>query len=158
MNITQRGIDFIKSWEGFREHAYQDSAGIWSIGYGTVLYENLKPVKRGDKITQAQATILFAIQLKKYEKAVNDIVTSMIHENQFDALVSFAYNVGIASLKRSTLLKKVNANPNDPNISTEFRKWNRAAGKFVQGLSNRRIAESQIYFSHDEPLPPSSSF
>lgn len=147
MEISQRGIDFIKSWEGFRQKAYLDSASIWTIGYGTIRYEDGSKVQQGDTITQEEATKLFALQLKSYVKAVNDSVTKPINQDQFDALVSFTYNLGRAALRKSTLLKKVNIDPTDPAISTEFRRWVKAGGKFVQGLLNRRIAESSGYFS-----------
>lgn len=147
MEITQSGIDFIKSWEGFRKNAYKDSGGLYTIGYGTIRYEDGAPVKRGDKISSEAATQLFALQLQKYVTAVSELVTSSLLPNQFDALVSFTYNVGIGNLKKSTLLKKVNKNPDDPAIITEFKKWVNAGGKFVKGLQNRRIAEAQKYFS-----------
>jgi lysozyme len=84
--------------------------------------------------------------LDRYERGVNRYVTSNINENQFSALVSFAYNCGLGALKSSTLLKRVNANPNDENISYQFSRWNKAGGRVLKGLTKRRIDEDKLYF------------
>lgn len=145
-------FDFIKSREGLKLTAYQDSAGIWTIGYGTILYENNTPVKKGDVITQQKADQLIEREITFKSNKVNAAIgTVAINQNQFDALVSFAYNVGTGALMGSTLLKKVKANPADPTIRDSFMVWNKAHvnGKLVavQGLTNRRRAEADLYFS-----------
>ena len=111
-------------------------------------YENGTKVKLGDpKITKERAIELFKNTVEKYEKAVNELIKVKLTQNQFNALVSFTYNVGISALKVSTLLKKVNANPSDETIKNEFEKWVNAGGKQVQGLLNRRKKEVEMYFS-----------
>ena len=97
--------------------------------------------------SEAQASTMLMNMLKTYEKAVDSFCRDDINQNQFDALCAFAYNVGINALKNSTLLKKVNKNPNDPTIRAEFLKWNKANGRALKGLTNRRIAEADLYES-----------
>jgi lysozyme len=97
-------------------------------------------------ITEEQAVELLANMLVSFEKYVDSYCVDTITQNQFDALVSFAYNLGPANLKASTLLKKVNANPNDDSIKLEFMKWVKAGGKTLKGLIRRREAESELYF------------
>jgi lysozyme len=99
-----------------------------------------------NSITIEGAIILLKQTLKQYELAVDSYCRDDINQNQFDALVDFAYNCGNGNLKTSTLLKKVNANPNDPTIAVEFRKWNKGGGKVLKGLVNRREAEIELYF------------
>ena len=98
-------------------------------------------------INEARAIELLAFSLSKFEQYVDSYCVDTITQNQFDALVSFCYNVGPANLKASTLLKKVNADPNDPSIRAEFLKWNKAGGRALKGLTRRREAEANLYFS-----------
>jgi len=98
-------------------------------------------------ITEGQASTMLMNMLRTYEKSVDSFCRDDINQNQFDALVSLAYNIGVGNLQKSTLLKKVNANPNDPAIRAEFLKWNKANGKALNGLTNRRIAEADLYES-----------
>ncbi len=141
-------IELIQKWEGCRLTAYLCSAGVATIGWGSTLYANGTKVKLGDKITQKAADDLFLITLKQYEDAVDRLVTSKINSNQRAALISFCYNLGIGALKNSTLLKKVNSNPNDITIKDEFMKWTKASGKVIQGLVNRRNDEQKLYFTN----------
>ena len=97
-------------------------------------------------ITEEYAVQLLSTMLDTFEKAVDSFCRDDINQDQFDALVSFAYNLGNGSLKSSTLLKKVNANPNDPTIRDEFMKWVNAGGKKLPGLIRRRQAEADLYF------------
>lgn len=143
----QGGIDLIKSFEGFRGKPYLCPAKVPTIGYGATYYSNGKKVTMADKeITEVEASHLLSEMLGTYEKAVDSYCIDTITQNQFDALVSFAYNLGNGNLKSSTLLKKVNVNPNDPTIKDEFMKWVKAGGKTLPGLVRRRTAESQLYF------------
>lgn len=143
MNISEKGLNAIKKFEGCRLTAYQDVKGVWTIGYG-----HTGDVYYGETITQAEADSLFRQDIQKFVNGVNSLLGSTkVNQNQFDALVSFAYNCGLSALKNSTLLKKVKANPNDETIFKEFNKWVYSGGKFVQGLANRRLAESELYFS-----------
>ena len=127
-------------------NAYQCSAGKWTIGYGNTFYEDGTSVKSGDKISKERAEILLTLILVTFENDVKKLVKSNINQYQFDALVSFAYNCGVGNLKASTLLKKVNINPSDASIKSEFLKWNKAGGKILLGLTKRREAESNLYF------------
>jgi lysozyme len=143
-----KGISLIKQFEGFSAKPYICSGGAKTIGYGATYYPNGLRVTMSDKaITEAQATTMLMNMLKTYEKSVDSFCRDDINQNQFDALVAFAYNVGVNALKNSTLLKKVNKNPQDVTIRNEFLKWNKANGRALKGLTNRRIAEANLYES-----------
>lgn len=144
--INQNGIALIKSFEGCKLTAYLCPAKVPTIGYGATYYKDGSKVKMGDKITQAQADELLINHIHEFSTKVVQHVKSEVNDNQFSALVSFAYNLGMGNLKSSTLLKKVNANPNDITISDEFKKWNRAGGKVLNGLTRRRNAEVDLYY------------
>lgn len=146
MTLNKAGADLIKSFEGCKLKAYQCSAKKWTIGYGNTFYEDGSPVLPGHAITQEKAEQLFELIANEFASKVAKLVTSMVTLNQFGALVSFAYNCGVINLQKSTLLKKVNANPNDLTIRAEFVKWNKAAGKVLAGLTRRREAEANLYF------------
>lgn len=137
----------VEESEGLYLKAYLCPAGIPTIGLGSTYYENGTRVKLGDEITKERAYSLFKDTLKQYERAVDSNTVDSLTQGQFDALVDFAYNCGVANLKSSTLLKKVNANPNDPTIAAEFKKWNKGAGKVLPGLVKRREKEIELYFS-----------
>ena len=148
LKTGKAGIEMIKSFEGFRGTPYKCPAGIPTIGYGATFYPNGKKVTMNDAaITEEQATELLAHMLVSFEKYVDSYCIDSITQNEFDALVSFAYNLGPANLKASTLLKKVNANPNDESIRLEFMKWVKAGGKTLKGLVRRREAEANLYFT-----------
>lgn len=141
------GIELIKRFEGFRSAPYKCPAGVPTIGYGATFYPNGKKVTMADKaITEAEATELLKSMLVKFEQYVDSYCIDTITQNQFDALVSFCYNLGPANLKASTLLKKVNVNPNDETIRAEFMKWTKAGGRTLKGLVTRRTAEADLYF------------
>ena len=146
--ISNLGLELIKKYEGFKAKAYLCPANVITIGYGSTYYENGTKVKLTDPlITQERATELLEALLVSYERSVDSYCVDTINQNQFDALCSFAYNCGVGNLKSSTLLKKVNKNPNDPTIKDEFLKWNKGGGKVLTGLTKRRIEEAQLYFS-----------
>lgn len=146
--ISQKGLDLIKRFEGLKLKPYLCPAGIPTIGYGNTYYTDGKKVKLTDpSITQAKADELLKLLIQSYEKDVDSFCRDDISQQNFDALVSFAYNCGPRNLKSSTLLKKVNLNPNDPTIRAEFMKWNKGAGKVLAGLTKRRQAEADLYFS-----------
>lgn len=148
--INKAGLDLIKSFEGFSGKAYVDPAtgGLpITIGYGSTRYSDGSKVKMSDPaISIEEAEKLLADTMTQYELAVDAMAVDSINANQFSALVSFCYNCGASNLKSSTLLKKVNANPNDPNISAEFKRWNKGAGNVLAGLTRRRKAEHELYF------------
>ncbi|GAB3822119.1 lysozyme [Pontibacter rugosus] len=147
MKTNKKGIQLIHSFESCELSAYLCPARKWTIGYGNTFYADGSAVKAGDKITQAQADELFVKVLSGFEKKVDALVKPSINENQFSALVSFAYNCGVANLQSSTLLKRVNANPNDTDIERQFLRWNKGGGKVLNGLTRRRQAEADLYFS-----------
>ena len=146
MKLNDEGYKLIQYFEGFKLSAYRDSIGIPTIGYGDITYADGKKVKMGDKISKEQADGLFKLYADKFAYEVSQLLHSEVNQHQFNALVSFAYNVGITNFKNSTLLKKINENPNDESIEFEFLKWVNAGGKRIQGLVNRRVLESKMYF------------
>ena len=109
MAVSPFGVDLICSFEGKRLTAYDDGVGVWTIGFGTTVYPNGIKVKKGDTCTEAQAKAYMAHDLKKFEATVNKAVTVQLNQNQFDALVSLAYNIGTDAFSKSTLMKKLNA-------------------------------------------------
>jgi lysozyme len=142
-----KGIPIIRKFEGLKLKAYLCPAGVWSIGYGNTFYENGSKVQEGEKITLDRADKLLFFVVQKFESEVSKLVKSSINDNQLGALTSFAFNVGAGNLGKSTLLKKVNANPNDATIRDEFMRWTKAGGKVLNGLVTRRKAEADLYFS-----------
>lgn len=147
MKLTKEIKDFVKAKEGLSLTAYLCPAKVWTIGYGNTSYETGIKVKQGDKISKERAELLFNNTFENFALLVKQLVfKSTLNDNQFSALVSFAYNVGIGNLTKSTLLRKVKANPNDKTIANEFAKWNKGGGKVLAGLTSRRAKESDIYF------------
>lgn len=148
MKLSDKGYDLIKRFEGYSDRPYKCPAGISTIGYGNTYYPNGIKVKITDpKITKEYANEILAHIADEFAADVLKLVKSKISVNQLNALTSFAYNVGVTNLAKSTLLKLVNINPNDAMIAKEFLKWNKAGGKVLNGLTNRRIAESALYFT-----------
>lgn len=144
MKISQRGIDFIKQFEGYSDKAYPDPAtggDPWTIGYGTT-----KGVKRGMVVNAAQAEQMLREDVAKFESGVSSLITAPTTQGQFDAMVSLAYNIGLGNFGKSTLLKKHNARCYTC-AADQFRVWNRANGKVMNGLTRRRAAERQVYMS-----------
>lgn len=143
---SQRCYDLIKSFEGLSLKAYLDPIGIPTIGYGSIRHPDGRKVKMGDKITRQQADEYLEHEVKEFAYVVS-LVARNVNQHQFDALVSFSFNVGSGSLRASTLLKKVRENASDPTIRNEFLRWNKAGGQVLTGLTRRRKAEADIYFS-----------
>ncbi len=141
------GQKFLSDREGTRYKAYRDSKGIPTIGRGITYYEDGSPVKMGDTITPEREIQLFNNTILYYVRKVNEYVTSNINQNQFNALVSFVYNIGTTAFKTSTILKLINKNPNNPAIRAQFMRWVYSGGKKIAGLVNRRKKESDLYFS-----------
>ncbi|HDS5135182.1 TPA: lysozyme [Enterobacter hormaechei subsp. oharae] len=146
MEMSNNGINMLKSFEGCRLAAYQDSVGVWTIGYGWTQPVNGVPVGKGMTITQDTADSLLRSGLVQYEKGVTGLVKVTINQNQFDALVDFAYNLGVKALEGSTLLKKLNAG-DYAGAAAEFPKWNKAGGKVLPGLVKRREAERTLFLA-----------
>lgn len=143
MNISTQGLDLIKSFEGLHLQAYLDPIGIPTIGYGTTIIDG-KPVVMGTTITEAKATQCLHDDLQKFEAFVNELVNVPVSQCQFDALLSFTYNLGPTNLKKSTLLKKLNAGLYK-EIQEQFLVWNKAGGKVFKGLTRRRLAEAVLF-------------
>lgn len=148
MKINKVGYDLIKSFEGCRLKAYKCSAGVVTIGYGSTYYPNRSPIKITDKLNSVQdAEDLLFVTVEEFENNVSALFYNVtLTQNQFNALVSFAFNLGTGALAKSTLLKKAKLNPNDKTIALEFAKWVNAGGKKLPGLIRRRKAESDLYF------------
>ena len=144
MVVSLFGVDLICGFEGKRLAAYDDGVGVWTIGFGTTVYPNGIKVKKGDTCTEAQAKTYMAHDLKKFEATVNKAVTVQLNQNQFDALVSLAYNIGTNAFSKSTLVKKLNAN-DIRGAADQFDVWVNAGGKRMQGLVNRRAKEKEVF-------------
>lgn len=144
MKTSDRGITMIKSFEGLSMEAYRCAAGIWTIGYG-----HTKGVRTGQRVTQEEAEALLHDDICDAEGAVSQC--GILNQNQFDALVSFVFNVGLGAFGTSTLKKMVAANPNDTLIKNEMMKWKYATvnGRKVvlPSLQSRRIKEAELYFT-----------
>ena len=139
MILDNKGYLLITKFEGLRLKPYLCSAKIPTIGHGNTYYPDGKRVTLLDKdITKQEAFDMFKEVANRFAKRVDTLVTSNLNQNQFNALVSFAYNVGTCNFSSSTLLKKVNKNPDDLTIKDEFLRWNKAGGKVLNGLTNRR--------------------
>jgi lysozyme len=148
MILDNKGFLFITKHEGLSLKPYLCPAKIPTIGYGNTYYSDGKRVTLLDKdITKQQAFDMFKEIANRFGKRVDELVISELTQNQFNALVSFAYNVGTGNFASSTLLKKINKNPNDLTLKAEFLRWNKAGGKVLNGLTNRRNEEADLYFS-----------
>ena len=144
--MDSKGIDFLVKEEGIVLHPYLDKVGVPTIGVGCTYYEDGTKVKMTDpSITRERAISLFKNVLKNYETTVWSVTRDDIDQNQFNALVSISFNIGVQGFKGSTLLKLVNANPNDPSITDAFKMWRNSGGKPI--LLDRRIREAKLYFS-----------
>jgi lysozyme len=142
--ISKNGLDFIKKFEDLRLESYLPTPNdVWTIGYGTTRIGG-RPVVQGEKITPRQATEYFREDILKFQKAVNDLVKVELTQNQFDALVSLVYNIGIGAFSKSTLLKKLN-NGDYSGASREFKRWNKQSGRVLKGLTKRRNEEAEIF-------------
>lgn len=148
MEISEKGLSLIKKYEGFRSKVYRDVAGVLTIGYGTTFYPDGRRVKFGDPdITEEQATEILKQNLHFFERFVDSSTRDDITQGMFDALVSFTYNLGVGSLRKSLLLRKVNSDPKNSTIRKEFMKWSYAGGQQLPGLVKRRTDEADLYFS-----------
>ena len=148
LHLSQKGLDLIKQFEGLSLKPYLCPAKIATLGFGNTYYPDGSKVKLTDPpITAQKAEELLKFLVQSYEKSVDSFCRDDISQQNFDAICSFAYNCGVNNLKSSTLLKKVNLNPADPAIRLEFMKWNKGAGKVLAGLTRRRQAEADLYFS-----------
>lgn len=139
MRTSQRGLSLIKSFEGLRLQAYQDSVGVWTIGYGAT-----RSVQPGMKISKEQAERMLLNDVQRFEPEVERLITSPLNQNQWDALISFTYNLGAANLESSTLRRLINGG-NYASAAEQFPRWNKAGGKVLAGLVRRRAAERDLF-------------
>ncbi|EQC2606303.1 TPA: lysozyme [Enterobacter hormaechei] len=146
MQTSEKGIALIKEFEGCKLTAYRDSVGVWTIGYGWTQPVDGKPIRAGMTIKQETAERLLKTGLVRYESDVSRLVKVGLTQGQFDALVSFTYNLGARSLSTSTLLRKLNAG-DYAGAADEFLRWNKAGGKVLNGLTRRREAERALFLS-----------
>ena len=148
MKLDNKGYMLICEFEGFSAKPYLCPAKLATIGYGNTFYKDGTKVTMLDKeITKADAFEMFKDIADKFAKRVSNCVTSPLNQNQFNSLVSFTYNVGVANFMNSTLLKRVNANHNDPDIRTQFLRWDKVGTKKLAGLTKRRQIEADNYFT-----------
>jgi lysozyme len=148
MKLDENGYKLIQGFEGLSLVPYLCSAKVPTIGYGNTFYPSGKKVTMNDNpISLLTAKWMLKETADKFAADVDKLVKSKLTQNQFNALVSFAFNLGVTALGRSTLLKKVNVNPQDITITNEFLKWNKAGGKVLNGLTKRRTIEAKIYFT-----------
>lgn len=149
MQVSDAGINLIKSFEGFRSKAYPDpkSGGApYTIGYGTTKYTSGAPVKPGDSVTPGQAELYLREDVKKFANSVDALVTAPLKQCQYDALVSFVYNLGATNFRTSTLLKKLNAR-DYKGAADEFLRWVSPGSSVEAGLRRRRTAERDLFLS-----------
>ena len=139
MKIGERGLALIREFEGCRLQAYQDSVGVWTIGYGCTT-----DVEPGQIITQAEAEARLSEDLKHAESCVNAAVTVPLTQHEFDACVSFVFNLGCGNFRKSTLLLKLLDSDYD-GAALEFRIWDKAGGQVLAGLTRRRMAEERLF-------------
>ncbi len=154
MKTGERGLKLIKEFEGCKLSAYQCPAGVWTIGIGSTHYGDGTPVTKNRTLpNEGAALALLAATIGKYEKAVNDVGVELT-QNEFDACVSLAYNIGIGDkivgkggFCNSTLVKMLKAGDDKEEIAKQFLRWNKAGGKPLAGLTRRREAESELFLT-----------
>lgn len=140
MNLSPEGLDAIKGFEQLRLTAYLDTGGVWTIGYG-----HTRSALSGMQISEARALMLLAEDVREAVDAVNKFVRVTLEQHEFDALVSFVFNVGVKAFKTSTLLRCVNDRAEPMRIGTEFLRWVYDNGKKIAGLETRRRKERLLF-------------
>tara|TARA_Y100001972_G_scaffold64277_1_gene78520 strand:- start:27 stop:491 length:465 start_codon:yes stop_codon:yes gene_type:complete len=143
MKISEYGLNLIKHFEGLELEAYQCAAGVWTIGYG-----HTKDVQPGDQWSESHADHMLEVEMEEYENYVNTAVTVPLSQNQFDALVSWVYNLGNGNLTSSTMLKVLNSG-DYAGVPAQIKRWNKAGGKVLEGLTRRRQAEADMFEGKD---------
>ena len=143
MTISEKGIELIKSFEGCKLFSYRDSVGVATIGYG-----HTQGVKMGQAITQQQAEQYLRTDLQSCEQMLNACGINFRQE-QFDALCSWVFNLGVTNFRNSTMLKYIMAGKEDTDITDQLVKWHNAGGKPLKGLKRRRIAEANLFLGSD---------
>ncbi len=147
MKLDEKGYDLIRKHEGLKLKAYLCPAKIPTIGYGNTFYEDGTKVKIGDEISKERADKLFETIADDFASKVLKATPTPLTQNQFNALVSFAYNVGLGNYRNSTLLKKVLFNAKSKDVEIQFMRWTKANNVELKGLVNRRKDEIKLYYS-----------
>jgi lysozyme len=153
MKVSEDGLALIRESEGFRGRAYRDAVGIWTIGYGHTSAAGAPAVKAGDEISRAEAEDILARDVAAFADGVERLVTPMLSDAQFSALVSFAYNVGLGNFRSSGVLKAVNAN-DFAAVPQRLALWNKASGRVLPGLVKRRAAEAALFMTENVNVLP----
>jgi len=148
MKINQAGLTLIKNFEGFRSNAYRDAVGIWTIGYGHTSMAGSPRVFKGQKISRQQGEDILARDVERFSQGIRPLIKVGLNENQFSALVSFAYNVGVGGFRRSSVLQRVNAGRFDA-VPHRLSLWVKAGGRTLRGLVRRRAAEGELFLAGD---------
>ena len=143
MQLSKTGIELLKHFEGCELKAYQDSVGVWTIGYG-----HTKGIYEGLEITQSEAEKMLQDELPEYEGYITDKVVPMLQQHEYDALVCWVYNLGPTNLSSSTLLKRLNAGE-FKDVPFQMKRWDKAGGQPLLGLTRRRNAEALLFKGED---------
>lgn len=139
-------LDTIQQFEGLKLKAYKDSVGIWTIGFGNIFnLDTGNPIKEGDEITLETAERWLKIEVDNLQAKMRKVITVTLTDNQWTALTSLVYNIGFGAFKRSTLLRLLNAGASKEEVAKQFLRWNKAGGKEIKGLTNRRQAEYNLF-------------
>ena len=147
MKISARGLELIKEFEGFSSVSYLCPAKIWTLGFGNTFHKDGTKVKQSETITEDEAnSLLEFIANRDFAQKIYPLIKVEVNQNQFDAMVSLAYNIGVGAFSKSTLLKKVNTN-DFKGAGDEFLKWNKSGGKPLLGLTRRREREKELFLS-----------
>ncbi len=162
LKLDEEGREFIKKHEAFSATAYRDQGGVWTIGYGFTYYPDGSPVTQGDSMTRSEANYYFDRLVREYEYAVHDAVEVSLSQSQYNALVSFCYNVGIEAFNNSSVLRHVNTDPLSDKVKNSFFRCVYVKVRISKGLVYRRRKEVELYFSNpmifDEGQPVVSYF
>lgn len=156
MRVNQATLDLIKRFEGWRSTAYRDAVGVLTIGYGHTSAAGKPEVKSGMKITKEQGEEILRRDVEKFSAGVKAVVKVSLTDNQFGALVSFSYNVGLGNFRKSSVLRVVNAGQLS-RVPDRLALWNKAGGRVLKGLVRRRGEEGELFSREDDPAAANNS-
>ncbi len=153
MNVNDKGLGLIQKYEGFRARAYRDAVGVWTIGFGHTSMAGSPQVKPGMTVSRERAAQILETDIQRFSEGVAAALTAEVNDNQFSALVSFAYNVGLGNFRKSGVLAAVNAGDHRV-VPRRLALWNKAGGRVLPGLVARRAAEAALYAETPETKLP----
>jgi len=146
-SLSQKGVDLIASFEGFSNKPYKDSGGVWTIGFGTTYINNVKVSHGTPSVSRDQALGLLKINVRGTEKMMRKMITGVLTQSKWDALVSLTYNIGIGNFQKSSVLKYINAG-DIKKAAESFLLWNKdSTGKVLTGLVLRRKTEKALFLN-----------